>query len=374
VTEPQHRQAERLRGPPDNGQRDPWTHTLLADRIRKPQPLLKPYGRFGILYPAKSIHIFGPPESGKSTLADAEIIWHLEHELPVFYFDEDAGPDDVVSRLIALGADADRVDKYLQYYEPDDRQVTRRQDELHRIIEPFRKRTAHCDTCHVPTFGLVVFDAKVDFLVAEGLQENNEDSAKFFRTVRTLTEKDFTTFTIDHVPIAAAKDRSHAFARAGGAAAGKVDLAWRCDAEPHFSRQEDGTILLWCHKDRIGAIGRNAEVRIDVATVTAGGEGRIELDLVDYKPPSEAEADRQKRQAEAKRKPTPAEQKTLDVMQTDATHRWSKAEIAEVRGCAVQSLPMDSLVEKSYVEQLKDPESKRGAYLYQLVPVFKEDG
>ena len=91
----------------------PWRPVGTGDGIRRPD--VRPTVLGNLLYPGKLHTVSGPPEAGKTLLALWLALAAIRRGGPVVMVDHEAGYEQTVGMLRALGADPQETDKLLTY-------------------------------------------------------------------------------------------------------------------------------------------------------------------------------------------------------------------------------------------------------------------
>jgi len=219
---------------------------LLADPPPEPERICG-----GLLYPSGLHSLAGPPEAGKTTLAYSWAVELLEQGQRVVILDEESGREQVVDKLLGLGA-APHAAGLLDYLEfPGLRFDEFDVDELRHLL--LTRRPA-----------LVIVDSSSALLSAAGLDESsNRDAAVAYRALlRCARESTAAVVVLDHLT----KDETAGrYARGAGVKLGLVDVALRLDPLKVFTREQSGLLKLEVNKDRRGYLPRSHEVAVEVA-------------------------------------------------------------------------------------------------------------
>jgi AAA domain len=204
----------------------------------------------GLLYRRGLHSLAGPPESGKSTIAYWWTLQLLAQGLPVMLLDEEAGREQVLDQLLALGATEDHLE-HLAYVEfPGRRWDAADRAGLAELLED-----------HAPA--LVVVDAAAAFLAVAGQDEDRAgDVTRFYKGVLLQAARSGPAVVVlDHVP----KDhRNGRYARGSGGKLAAVDVAYMVEAVLPFTRQQSGRLSLVVAKDRRGYLHRAFDVDVEV--------------------------------------------------------------------------------------------------------------
>ncbi|WP_261565453.1 AAA family ATPase [Frankia gtarii] len=221
----------------------------------------------GLLYLGHLHQLIGAPEAGKSTVGAAWVLDELRGDGRVVWLDEEAGPEQMVEKLLALGATPGMLAPARLAYVPFPGRTWGAPDvaALDDLMTAVR-----------PT--LVVVDSVSAFASAAGLNDSdNTDTSRIYKTVylRMARQHGAAVVVLDHLT---KSDEGGRFARGAGSKLGLVDVSWRLDVVKPFDRANDGLLKLTIGKDRRGYLHRAHEVRVTtggglsvtVTAVTAG--------------------------------------------------------------------------------------------------------
>jgi len=204
-----------------------------------PTMLTRTDGR-ALLYPGRSHAFQGEPETGKTWFALAACVEAMTAGRPVAYFDFEAGPDEIVARLQALGADAAHVALLLRYVRPEEPLNPAAVADLKTALEGR------------PAIGVV--DGVNEAMTMMGFDPNaNRDAALFFAALpRRIMAAGAAAALIDHVT-KAREDRGR-WAVGAGHKMAAVDVAYSLDAVRPFGRGLTGAARITVRKDRPGFV------------------------------------------------------------------------------------------------------------------------
>lgn len=204
-----------------------------------------------LLYRGGLHSLAGPPDAGKSTLGYWWALHLLADGEAVVLVDEESGREQVVEKLLALGAEPRHLER-LAYVEFPGR-LWDEADALGfaRLLQEWKP-------------ALVVFDSSAAFLTLAGRDEDRAPDATWFYKGILLGAARLSgaaVVVLDHVT----KDgKTGRYARGSGAKLATVDVALMVDVIRPFSRQQSGLLRLSVTKDRRGYLHRGYEVRVDV--------------------------------------------------------------------------------------------------------------
>lgn len=162
--------------------------SALSGEVPMPEVFPRSDGR-ATFYRGQVNALLGFSESGKSLIAQAAVVAELVAGGHVVYLDHESDAVSVVSRLVSLGADADRLETHLHYMNPEG---SLSGDEAEVFLE------------YLENLGpaLVVVDGLIAAMESQGLEVNsNRDAATIFRTYLTpLTLCGAAVVVIHHLP------------------------------------------------------------------------------------------------------------------------------------------------------------------------------
>jgi hypothetical protein len=303
-----------------------------------------------LVYERKRNEFHGPYESGKSWLAKVVALEAIRRGGVVVWLDFEDSPRSVVSRLLALGAEAEAIVALLRYIQPGEPLTTEAEIDLRLELAGST---------------LVVIDAANEAMAAAGLDPNlNRDIALWYAKVpRLATDAGATLLVLDHVAKHAEQQRgavggAHKIAAVDGA-------SYRIDAMTPFGRGSAGLVRLQLEKDRgghiRGALGSGqrpvaAEVHFD-----ATDPARI---VVEVRPPSATRGSDEWRPTHL----MSAVSRFLEARDQPASQRDIEASVPGRRQYVAEAL--EQLVSASFVERTSGP---RGASLHVSIRPFREE-
>lgn len=232
----------------------------IREGIPEPEWLLP-----GLLY-AEKIHWWhGEPGGGKTLLMLGLIVKLINDGRTVMLVDEESGLETTADRLSRLGADPDKLDRHLLYYERPG--LTMSPEDLDALFMAAKG--------YKP--GLIVFDSVADLLDQAGLSEDeNTEVTKWAKSVLEPLAREYgcAVVCIDHVTKSA--EGRGGYARGAGAKKSKADAAWKVTPTKEFNATTIGTIKLEADKDRLGRLEPRHTFRIG-----GDGKGGIVCEAVD---------------------------------------------------------------------------------------------
>lgn len=208
-----------------------------------------------LLYTAGLHSLAGPPDCGKSTLGYMWALQLVRAGERVVIFDEESGAEQVVEKMIALGAkpaDLENVD----YYQFPGR--TWNDADIAALATALMIQ---------PRPALVMWDSSAAFLARAGLDENAAaDVTRFWARVLTpcARKAGIAVLVIDHDTKNSEPSR---YARGSGAKLAATDVAYKLDALKPFTRAQDGILKLTVTKDRRGWLHRYHRIRVEHGAV-----------------------------------------------------------------------------------------------------------
>jgi len=200
-----------------------------------------------LFYAGKINGLFGDPECGKTWLAQAAIVEHLNNGGTAAMIDVDHnGPDHTAARLLLLGAHPNHIadTTHFRYYEPDDG------DQLRAAINHLTTSPAD----------IVLIDSLGETLPLLGANANDGDevTAAIRATAVPLADTGSCVITIDHLP-------KSTEARTTGYAIGSIAKKrmmrgsyLRVDAITQPAPGQTGRIALRIEKDTAGKLRQNS--------------------------------------------------------------------------------------------------------------------
>jgi hypothetical protein len=199
-----------------------------------------------LLY-ADKMHAFNAePEAGKSLLAQWVCLERFRAGEHVLYIDFEAGPVDVVSRLLDMGAEPSEILERFHYVRPDD-----------AVDAAAKLRISEMLRVWPVTFCVV--DGVAEALALSGLEENvGTDVIAFYQALpRHISREGVCVVIIDHV--VKDKDTQGRYARGSGAKLAGIDGgAFKLEVVKPFGRGLAGLARITVTKDRHGWVRRIA--------------------------------------------------------------------------------------------------------------------
>jgi hypothetical protein len=249
-----------------------------AGHVNRPEPtlLLRSDGR-GLLYEGMVHAIVGEPETGKGWVVLCEGARLLRVGLRVLYVDFEDSPENIVTRLLALGAPAAAVAERFVYIRPDEVLLPGFLDDL---------------LARGP-YALAILDGMTEAYELMGLDYgDNKHIPRFLRALpRPLAEHGAAVVQVDHVT-------KNSEARGNWAIGGQhkkagIPVQYGLQVIEHPSREKEGRSRLLVQKDRPGGVrghavgdvvaivtitpfngGKRVQVRFDPPAAGEGGEFR----------------------------------------------------------------------------------------------------
>lgn len=205
----------------------------------------------------------GHPGHGKTTLAAADAVAHMETGAHVVWLDFEAGKRQTVARLLAAGATVDQL-----------------REQFHLAVSPpmaadpdgFAPLAAALEEW---PGALVVFDSASKALSGAGIEENDPagNTRWTASVILPAREAGATVVVIDHVQKGAT--RTTPYPRGAGSKLADTDVAWYVEATERFDREKSGRVELTRHKDREGLLPER------LAYTVGDGAGKLPVVQVD---------------------------------------------------------------------------------------------
>lgn len=223
-----------------------------------------------LLYVDK-LHAFNAePEAGKSLLAQWVALERVRMGEHVLYVDFEAGPVDVVSRLLDMGAEPSEILDRFHYVRPDDAVDAAAKLRIAQMLEVWP--VTYC-----------VVDGVAEALALSGWEENvGTDVIAFYQALpRHISRRGICVVVIDHV--VKDKETQGRYARGSGAKLAGIDgAAFKLEVVRPFGRGMSGLARVIVTKDRHGWIRRIAAGGTLVAEFHGTSDpvtGRLAVDL-----------------------------------------------------------------------------------------------
>jgi hypothetical protein len=203
----------------------------MASGVEPPKELVE-----GILLGGKVHSIYAGSGTGKTFVMLGLILQLLNQGRRVIVFDLENGPRIMAERLQQLGADPKKLDRFLHYYYHSALPMTQ---------EGLRNYEARLDEVKPD---LVVFDSWIDFLAANGLDENSStDIARWAQYyTHPARSREIAVLLLDHVP------KDGISSRGSSRKKDEMDVVWSLSNPKPFDRDTVGEIVLRREKDREG--------------------------------------------------------------------------------------------------------------------------
>lgn len=199
-----------------------------------------------LLY-ADKMHAFNAePEAGKSLLAQWVALERVRAGEHVLYVDFEAGPVDVVSRLLDMGAEPSEILDRFHYVRPDDAVDAAAKLRISQMLDVWP--VTYC-----------VVDGVAEALALSGWEENvGTDVIAFYQALpRHISRRGICVVVIDHV--VKDKETQGRYARGSGAKLAGIDgAAFKLEVVRPFGRGLAGLARVIVTKDRHGWVRRIA--------------------------------------------------------------------------------------------------------------------
>ncbi len=205
---------------------------IMENGVEPPEELVD-----DVLLAGKVHSIYSGPGKGKTFLMLWLILRVIEQGLRVLLFDQENGSRILAERFEQLGADPKKLDEYLHYYFcPDDLSITK------GALSRYEARLDEVQPA------LVLFDSWIDFLAANGLDENSSNDIATWAAhyTRPARRRGIAVLLLDHVP------KEGGSSRGSGRKKDEVDVMWALSNPDPFDRDKLGQIVLEREKDREG--------------------------------------------------------------------------------------------------------------------------
>ncbi|MCA1571976.1 MAG: AAA family ATPase [Chloroflexi bacterium] len=324
---------------------------LAGEGQEQPAYLLRVDGE-ALLYPDK-VHAFNAePEAGKSLLAQWACLERFRAGEHVLYVDFEAGPVDVVSRLLDMGAEPSELLDRFHYVRPDD-----------AIDAAARLRIS--EMLRVWPVSFCVIDGVAEALALSGWEENSgTDVIAFYQALpRLISRESICVVVIDH--LVKNKDEQGRYARGSGAKLAGIDGAsFKLEVVKPFGRGLSGLARLVITKDRHGWIRRVAAGGTLIAEfhgISDPTTGRLTVELR----PSTAVDD------QGHFRPTVLMEKVSRFLEgLDAPATGAAVDRAKLGNARHVRFALDALVAEEFVARTDGP---RGAKLHRSVQPYRQE-
>lgn len=251
-------------------------NAILDGDLSPEEPAILPRSDGKLLMYAGRVNAFvGESESGKSWCLLLACVEQMAASKNVVFLDFEDTPQNVVSRLLALGLDKDTLRRHFSYVGPDTPMGAVEKEELFSLLDNKRP----------PLIGLDGVNAAMTLI---GLKlEDNTESTQFHQWIlKPLSSTGATLIIVDHVTKDPAARRGHAI----GAQAKRsmIDGAMiGVEVLEPFGRGRLGKLELSVLKDKPGGVRAVAEKRVKTgvqyiatAFIDARVEGKVDMRLV----------------------------------------------------------------------------------------------
>jgi hypothetical protein len=212
-----------------------------------------------LLYRGELHILAGEPEAGKGWLACEAAVQTIRAGGRVLYVDLEDGPESFISRLVALGLDAELIRAHFDYVGP----ASVPEDALTELP--------------VYDYALVIIDAVSEACAAMGLNpDKGEDVAAFFKRLpRPLARCGAAVLLLDHV--AKSKTERGRWPIGSQHKLAGVAAGYTLDSQRAPTRRSRGTATLKVAKDRHGHVGRRNQVIAAVEIVPENAGARVSV-------------------------------------------------------------------------------------------------
>jgi hypothetical protein len=249
-------------GPPDEARTtsEAWDDVDLGELlIHEPEPIPR-FGKGGLIYEGSLVWFYGDPSSGKSVLCYGWALDVIRDGGHVLLVDEETNVRDVAAKFRALGLLPEQRDR-LHYLQPAGRNLLREAERFRQKVEQTQAQ-------------LVIVDSASLHLTLAGKKENDNGEVADFIANALLPvarmEHQPAVVVIDHV---VKSDEGRKWARGAGSKISAADTAFGIEVKTPFSKNQSGTLLVICHKDRFGEMTAGDVWKVEVTS----GDGRIDL-------------------------------------------------------------------------------------------------
>jgi AAA domain len=194
-----------------------------------------------ILLAGKVHSIYSGPGTGKTFLMLWIILRVIEQGFAVLLYDMENGPRIMAERLEQLRAEPAALDQHLHYhYYPDLRTTEKGRSSFEAKLDEVQP-------------ALVVFDSWINFLAANGQDENSSNDIANWAAHYThpARSREIAVLILDHVP------KDGVSARGSGRKKDEVDVMWVLKKPSPFDRENVGRIIIHREKDREGWLPLN---------------------------------------------------------------------------------------------------------------------
>lgn len=247
---------------------------FLDDGYEPERPSVGPIeGGKHLFYSKRLNSLNGEPGLGKTNITLAVVVTMLSTGSLVLYLDPEDTPEGIVRRLLAFGADPQRIlEKFRYLHNPDPAEVA--------LAIKWADSTPP---------DLVIIDGLAEFLAGSGVDENSAGETLQFmrRAIRPFAECGAAVVVTDHV--SKDKDGRGRWPRGTSAKLGRYDGAvYQIVLVEGYSPDKPGSVKLVVSKDRCGGVGPAGSVAAHISFEPLEDEGgtlvRIRPHVDDFRP------------------------------------------------------------------------------------------